>query len=100
MMKEAGKPNLSDHFPMLKKLDVQGIRRRNTVYAGKMFDVFDRLIDRRLKQRQEQGCSIGTESKDMLDILLDIIQDKSVDIDRKYIKHLFVVMFPFLFFNF
>ncbi|KAH9697058.1 cytochrome P450 76C4 [Citrus sinensis] len=65
MMEEAGKPNLSDHFPLLKKLDLQGIRRRNTLYAGKMFEVLDRLIDQRLKKRQEHGCSISTESKDI-----------------------------------
>ncbi|KAH9697251.1 cytochrome P450 family 76 subfamily C polypeptide 7 [Citrus sinensis] len=38
IMEEAGKPNLSDHFPLLKMLDLQGIRRRNTLYAGKMFE--------------------------------------------------------------
>ncbi|KAH9697057.1 cytochrome P450 76C4 [Citrus sinensis] len=89
MMEEAGKPNLSDHFPLLKKLDLQGIRRRNTLYAGKMFEVLDRLIDQRLKKRQEHGCSISTESKDMLDTVLNIIQDKSEMIDTKHIKHLF-----------
>ncbi|ESR36906.1 hypothetical protein CICLE_v10030214mg, partial [Citrus x clementina] len=39
MMEEAGKPNLSDHFPLLKKLDLQGTRHRNTLYAGEMFEV-------------------------------------------------------------
>ncbi|KAH9697129.1 cytochrome P450 family 76 subfamily C polypeptide 7 [Citrus sinensis] len=89
----AGKPNLSDHFPLLKMLDLQGIRRRNTLYAGKMFEVLDRLIDQRLKQRQEHGCSISIEPKDMLDTLLNIIQDKSVEIDIKHIKHLFADLF-------
>ena len=45
MMEEAGKPNLSDHFPLLKKLDLQGTRHRNTLYAGEMFEVLVRLID-------------------------------------------------------
>ena len=80
MMEEAGKPNLSDHFPLLKKLDLQGIRRRNTLYAGKMFEVLDRLIDQRLKKRQEHGCSISIKSKDMLDTVLNIIQDKSENV--------------------
>ncbi|KAH9697128.1 cytochrome P450 family 76 subfamily C polypeptide 7 [Citrus sinensis] len=93
IMEEAGKPNLSDHFPLLKMLDLQGIRRRNTLYAGKMFEVLDRLIDQRLKQRQEHGCSISIEPKDMLDTLLNIIQDKSVEIDIKHIKHLFADLF-------
>ncbi|ESR36862.1 cytochrome P450 family 76 subfamily C polypeptide 7 [Citrus sinensis] len=89
MMKEAGKPNLSDHFPLLKKLDLQGIRRRNTLHASKMFEALDRLIDQRLKKRQEPSCSASTESKDMLDTVLNIIQDKSEKIDTKHIKHLF-----------
>lgn len=80
--------------------DLQGINRRNTVYSGKMFEVFDRLVDERLKQRKEHGCSISTEAKDKLDTLINIIQDKSVEIDRKNIKHLFAVIFLFLFLNF
>ncbi|KAK9203614.1 hypothetical protein WN943_013870 [Citrus x changshan-huyou] len=90
MMEEAGKPNLSDFFPVLENLDLQGIRRRMTVYFGKMLDVFDRLIDQRLKQRQERDF---TESKDMLDALLKICEDKSVEIDINDIKHLFLVLF-------
>ncbi|KAH9657550.1 cytochrome P450 76C4 [Citrus sinensis] len=93
IMEEAGKPNLSDHFPLLKMLDLQGIRRRNTLYSGKMFEVLDRLIDQRLKQRQEHGCSISTESKDTLDTLLNIIQEKSVEFDTKHIKHLLADLF-------
>ncbi|KAH9697249.1 cytochrome p450 family protein expressed [Citrus sinensis] len=93
ILEEAGNPNLSDYFPLLKKLDLQGLRRRNTVFCGKMFQVFDRLVDQRLKQRQEHSCSISTESKDILDILLNIVQEKSVDIDIKHIKHLFADLF-------
>ncbi|GAY69063.1 hypothetical protein CUMW_269100 [Citrus unshiu] len=54
MMEEAGKPNLSDHFPLLKKLHLQGTSHHNTLYAGEMFE-----------KRQEHGCSISTESKDI-----------------------------------
>ncbi|KAH9657646.1 cytochrome p450 family protein expressed [Citrus sinensis] len=93
ILEEAGNPNLSDYFPLLKKLDLQGLRRRSAVFCGKMFQVFDRLVDQRLKQRQEHSCSISTESKDILDILLNIVQEKSVDIDIKHIKHLFADLF-------
>ncbi|ESR36893.1 cytochrome P450 family 76 subfamily C polypeptide 7 [Citrus sinensis] len=93
IMEQAGKPNLSDHFPLLKVLDMQGIRRRSTLYAGKMLKVLDRLVDQRLEQRQEHGCRIITECKDILDTLLNIIQDKSVEIDTKNIKHLFADLF-------
>ena len=100
ILEEAGNPNLSDYFPLLKKLDLQGLRRRSAVFCGKMFQVFDRLVDQRLKQRQEHSCSISTESKDILDILLNIVQEKSVDIDIKHIKHLFAVISLFLFLYF
>ena len=100
IMEEAGKPNLSDHFPLLKKFDLQGIKRRITVYSAKMLEVFDRLVDQRLKHRQEHDCSISTECKDILDTLLNIIQDKSVEIETKHFKHCFAVIFLFLFLNF
>ncbi|KAL9433028.1 hypothetical protein AB3S75_027940 [Citrus x aurantiifolia] len=90
IMAEAGKPNLSDHFPVLKKLDPQGIRRRMTKHFGKMLEVFDCLIDQRMKLRQEHG---STEYKDILDTLLNIMDDKNVEIDRNYIKHLFLDLF-------
>ncbi|ESR36897.1 hypothetical protein CICLE_v10030181mg [Citrus x clementina] len=90
---EAGKLNLSDHFPLLKKFDLQGIKCRITVYSAKMLEVFDRLVDQRLKHRQEHGCSISTECKDILDTLLNIIQEKSVEIETKHLKHFFADLF-------
>ncbi|KAK9177459.1 hypothetical protein WN944_029481 [Citrus x changshan-huyou] len=45
ILEEAGKPNLSDHFPLLKKFDLQGIKRRITIYSAKMLEVFDRLLE-------------------------------------------------------
>ena len=37
--------SLRIHFPLLKKLDLQVTRHRNTLYAGEMFEVLVRLID-------------------------------------------------------
>jgi hypothetical protein len=51
---EAGKPNLADYFPVLKKIDPQGLRRR--------------MISQRLKQRKVSGSM--TSNNDMLDTLL------------------------------
>lgn len=93
IMTELGKPNLSDNFPLLKKLDLQGIRRRMTIHYSKIFEVFDRLIDQRLDQRQEHGYNTSTESSDVLDTLLNIRQDKSVEIDGNDIKHLLLDLF-------
>lgn len=78
-------PNLEDFFPMLKMVDPQGIRRRATTYVSKLFAIFDRLIDKRLE------IGDGTNSDDMLDILLNISQEDGQKIDHKKIKHLFLV---------
>ncbi|KHN36931.1 7-ethoxycoumarin O-deethylase [Glycine soja] len=77
-------PNLEDFFPMLKMVDPQGIRRRATTYVSKLFAIFDRLIDKRLE------IGDGTNSDDMLDILLNISQEDGQKIDHKKIKHLFL----------
>ncbi|KAJ0046650.1 hypothetical protein Pint_05093 [Pistacia integerrima] len=82
IMVDMGKPNLADHFPLLKKIDPLGIRRRMATNFGKMFELFDRMIDQRLKLRDGHN-------EDMLDILLNITQE----IDRNCIKHLFLDLF-------
>ncbi|CAL5359953.1 unnamed protein product [Camellia sinensis] len=55
-MEHIGTPNLSDYFPMLKKIDPQGIRRQTTSDFGRLIVVFDRLIDQRLELKKTQGC--------------------------------------------
>ncbi|KAK0587481.1 hypothetical protein LWI29_023626 [Acer saccharum] len=86
IMEEAGKPNLGDYFPVLRKIDLQGIRRRMEIHIGKMLDLFDGMIEQRLKQVQVHGSAV---TKDMLDTLLNI----SEEIDRNQIKHLFLDLF-------
>ncbi|KAK3224751.1 hypothetical protein Dsin_004613 [Dipteronia sinensis] len=92
IIEEAGKPNLGDYFPILRKFDLQGIRRRTGIHFGKMLDLFDGMTERRLKQRQLHGSAAVT--KDMLDTLLNIRKDNSTEeIDRNQIKHLFLDLF-------
>ncbi|KAK9217735.1 hypothetical protein WN943_006363 [Citrus x changshan-huyou] len=74
ILEDAAKPNLSHFFPVLKMLDLQGIRRRIKVHFGKLFQLVDRLIDQGLKQRQEHGY---TKSKDVL-ILFSIFVKTTV----------------------
>ncbi|PKI40441.1 hypothetical protein CRG98_039165 [Punica granatum] len=38
IMVDAGKPNLADYFPVLKRVDPLGVRQRMTGYFGRMFD--------------------------------------------------------------
>ncbi|KAK9934411.1 hypothetical protein M0R45_021557 [Rubus argutus] len=47
MVEEIAKPNLADYFPLLRKVDPQGIRRRMTYYFQKTILIFDRMIQQR-----------------------------------------------------
>lgn len=69
-MVEAGKPNLVDYFPFLKRIDPQGIRRRMTNYLTKILHLICDLVDERLKERKMGNCA----SVDVLDALLNISQ--------------------------
>ncbi|KAF5958203.1 hypothetical protein HYC85_005428 [Camellia sinensis] len=90
IMVEAGKPNLVDYFPVLAKIDPQGIRGRMRVHFAKILQLFGRLIDERLELRKLRKTS---EENDVLDILLDIIDQNSEDIDRIHMEHLFLDVF-------
>lgn len=92
LLKATGTPNLVDYFPVLRVFDPQGIRRHTTNYIDKLFDVFDPMIDERMRRRGEKGYAT---SHDMLDILLDISDQSSEKIHRKQIKHLFLVCICF-----
>ncbi|KAL4602652.1 hypothetical protein ACB092_10G068900 [Castanea dentata] len=52
IMKEVGRPNLADHFPVLKKMDPKRVRQRMEVHFGKMLDLFDRMITQRIHLRK------------------------------------------------
>jgi hypothetical protein len=90
IMKEIGKPNLADYFPVLKKFDPQGIRQRLTVNFGKLIDVFDHMISERLHLRKVSG-SITNRNSDMLDTLLNISEENSEKMDKTTMKHFFLV---------
>ncbi|XP_019081764.1 geraniol 8-hydroxylase-like [Vitis vinifera] len=90
VMEEAGKPNLVDYFPVLRQIDPQGIRRGLTIYFGRMIEIFDRMIKRRLRLRKMQG---SIASSDVLDILLNISEDNSNEIERSHMEHLLLDLF-------
>eukprot|EP01018_Ginkgo_biloba_P018167 Gb_12030 [translate_table: standard] len=73
LMELAGKPNLADFFPFLQFLDPQGVRRNAEMYTGRVYGILDKFIHSRLASRSEKSCP--PESKDFLDILLDLTGD-------------------------
>ncbi|GKU95407.1 hypothetical protein SLEP1_g8771 [Rubroshorea leprosula] len=90
IMEGAGKPNLADYFPVLRKIDPQGIRRRMAIDLGKLFELFDRIYDERVQLRKVEGFAT---TNDVLDTLIDIIQDKTEKLDERQTMHLFLDLF-------
>ncbi|XP_050119350.1 geraniol 8-hydroxylase-like isoform X7 [Malus sylvestris] len=90
LMEEAGKPNLGDYFPLLRKLDPQGIRGRMIKHFLKIDSFFDRMITQRLELRKS---NYYVTSNDMLDSLLDVSEVSNEDMDKLLIEHLLLALF-------
>ncbi|XP_056174177.1 geraniol 8-hydroxylase-like [Syzygium oleosum] len=87
---EAGKPNIADYFPVLKKIDPQGSRRRMKMYFGQLLDMFEGLIRKRLQMRTPSDYA---RKDDVLDTLIDICEDTNEDMEIFQIKHLMLDLF-------
>ncbi|KAK9276156.1 hypothetical protein L1049_005687 [Liquidambar formosana] len=90
IMEETGKPNLVDYFPVIRKIDPQGIRRRMTAHFGKILGLFDGIINQRLQLKKEHGFVKGN---DVIDTLLSISENNIEEIDGTHIKHLLLDLF-------
>ncbi|KAK2975524.1 hypothetical protein RJ640_000974 [Escallonia rubra] len=90
ILAEAGTPNLVDYFPVLKKIDPQGIRRRMTIHFGKVIELFHGLINERLELRRLHK-PVG--SNDVLDVLLNIAEEIPDEIDITHIERLCLDLF-------
>ncbi|PON64080.1 Cytochrome P450, E-class, group I [Trema orientale] len=90
IMKDAGTPNLSDYFPLLKKIDPLGVRRRMTIHFKRIIDLFEGLINQRLKLRDSPDW---VPNNDVLDTLLNITEENSDEINRTQMVHLLLVLF-------
>ncbi|XLS48798.1 hypothetical protein HN51_023156, partial [Arachis hypogaea] len=83
IMKEAGRPNVVDFFPMLRMLDPQGARARMNKYFGKLIDFFDGLVEERLRRERKL-------SNDVLDSLLEVMMEDNSQVTRPHLLHLFL----------
>ncbi|XVE64956.1 hypothetical protein DITRI_Ditri07aG0143100 [Diplodiscus trichospermus] len=90
IMEEIGKPNLADYFPMLRKIDPHGVRRRMTIHCQKLLDLFGKMFDERLQSRKAQDSAA---SNDVLDILLDTIEGNMEELNKNHVMHLLVDIF-------
>jgi|UniRef100_A0A2N9HQ24 cytochrome P450 len=93
IMMDAGKPNLSDYFPMLKRFDLQGVRRHVQVSYVRLHEIFDDIIGKRLKERENDKTK---RYGDFLDALLDQCQEDGSDFSLDTIKPLILVRDSFL----
>ncbi|KAL6193132.1 hypothetical protein ACLB2K_034216 [Fragaria x ananassa] len=89
---EAGQPNLGDCFPVLKKIDPQGKRRRFTNHYNTISGLFESVIRQRLEFRKGDDY---VASNDMLDTLIDLREEENEeDLNiPKVIEHLFMALF-------
>ncbi|XP_050266103.1 geraniol 8-hydroxylase-like [Quercus robur] len=90
VMKEIGRLNLADYFPVLKKVDPQRVRHRLAVHFGKILELFDRMVSQRLHLREVCGSKTN---KDVLDTLLNISEENSEEMDKTTIERLLLDLF-------
>ncbi|KAF9617140.1 hypothetical protein IFM89_034291 [Coptis chinensis] len=66
-----GKPNLSDFFPILTRLDLQGIQGK----IGEMFKRFDSIFNSIIEQRLKMEDGDREDTKDFLQLMLKLKDD-------------------------
>lgn len=77
-----GKFNVSDYIWFCKNLDLQGIRKRPVDIRRRFDKMMERIIEehRDMRSKMKDNSDGGHVEKDLLDILLDISEDESLDI--------------------
>ncbi|CAL5432146.1 unnamed protein product [Camellia sinensis] len=90
IMEDAGKVNLSDYFPVMKRFDLQGVKRHIRPAYVRLHEIFDEVIDKRVREREglDLGEKSGERNRDFLDVLLDQCEEDGSDFNRETIKPL------------
>ncbi|KNA12393.1 hypothetical protein SOVF_126350 [Spinacia oleracea] len=86
IMKEIGKPNLVDCFPILRFLSMFSVNNNLMGCGNKLNEVFEDIIDKRLKSNGVCG-----NDGDVLDTLLRVMKENDSDLSLDDIKHLLMV---------
>ncbi|KAL1824346.1 hypothetical protein ACET3Z_011124 [Daucus carota] len=90
IMAEVGKPNLVDFFPVLKKMDLQGVYRRMTGHFESILKLLEGLITERMALKRSGTLAVNN---DALDELIKISQGSPVEFDKTRIEHLLLDIF-------
>lgn len=92
-----GNPNVSDFFPWLAWLDLQGMRKEMKVVAAKFDRIFDRIIEQRTQIDAAEVSAAGDGSKKSRDFLQVLLQlkgaaDAKTPLTMKHIRALLLDM--------
>ncbi|KAK4434394.1 cytochrome [Sesamum alatum] len=98
LMQLLGKPNLADYFPLLKPIDPQGLKRKAASHVGKLFRIFNEIIDQRLNSESRAYTNYEPKN-DILEELLDISRRNESELNRNDILHLLLVSYVLHNFN-
>ncbi|RZC73225.1 hypothetical protein C5167_048702 [Papaver somniferum] len=78
VMLEAGKPNLSVYFPMIRFMDLQRARHGMSKHFGVLDEIFEKIIQQKLLTIQSGEKKTG----DFLDMILDPSHDDEVQLQQ------------------
>ncbi|ESW04112.1 hypothetical protein PHAVU_011G068100 [Phaseolus vulgaris] len=94
-----GEFNVSDFVGFCKNLDLQGFKKRALDIHKRYDSLLEKIISDREELRREskvEGCEEGEEKvKDFLDMLLDILEQKELEVEvtRNHVKSLILDYF-------
>ncbi|KAK9742863.1 hypothetical protein RND81_03G201500 [Saponaria officinalis] len=84
LMEVGAAPNVSDFFPLVRRLDLQGVFKRSCHLFDRMIVVFDRIIDKRLSDR-------FAVNDDVLGTLFKLVEDDELNLVD--IRHIIMDLF-------
>ncbi|MCD7459666.1 hypothetical protein HAX54_041583 [Datura stramonium] len=93
-----GTPNLSDFYPGLAWLDLQGVTKKMRVLATRFDKIFESMIDQRQKLDRNggMGTGVGQESKDFLQVLLKLKDESDAKMPLTMVELKALLMSTFL----
>nr|AMZ03391.1 cytochrome P450 CYP76AH9 [Plectranthus barbatus] len=87
-----GDPNFADYFPILKRFDPQGVKRKAELYFGKMLVLVEDLLQKRQEERRRSPSY--AKKDDLLERLVDVLNEKNeYKLTTKHITHLLLDLF-------
>ncbi|CAI9093806.1 OLC1v1029386C1 [Oldenlandia corymbosa var. corymbosa] len=93
-----GMPNVSDFFPWLAFLDLQGAKKEMKIVISRLEEIFQRIIDQRTRmdgqKHTQKGGDGNNQSKDFLQVLLQLKAqaDAKTPLTMDHVKSMLVDM--------